>query len=253
MKQKTTWFIAMAGVLALSGCATHQEFVPLHATVRKEIGSTDAYAEDCQTTLIADVERSHVSTYMGGGLLFALVDAAIESHREGCANDAMVDIQKGFVTYNAQEKVKAHFSQSLKQAEWLHAGQVQSVKALDEPTQINFTQKSKSDTVLTGRMVYKFNPDLSVLTGIIYLTVYPTSQKLRALVNAGDPLQKPVFKVNVKAAEALPLRDKDLEANAKKWADNDNRLLKEALDKITNQAFSNLDRALKNPEYISDR
>jgi FKBP-type peptidyl-prolyl cis-trans isomerase 2 len=253
MKQTITWFTALSSVLALSGCSTYQEFVPLHETVRKEISSTEAYAEDCQASLIADVERSHVATYMGGGLLFALVDAAIESHREGCANDAMVDIQKGFTSYNAQEKVKAHFMQSLKQAQWLHAGQVQSVKVLDEPTQANITQKSKSDTVLTARLLYKFNPDLSVLTGTIYLTVYPTSQKLRALVNAGDPLDKPIFKVNVKAAEALPVRSKDLEDNAKQWSDNDNRLLKDALDKITNQAFANLDRVLKNPEYISDR
>lgn len=82
--------------IVLSGCASRKEFVALPDSVQKEIGSTEVYAEECQKALIADIESSNISTYAGGGLLFALVDCAIMAHREGCANDALREIQSDF-------------------------------------------------------------------------------------------------------------------------------------------------------------
>lgn len=67
----------------------------------------------------------------------------------------------------------------MNQANWLHAGPVKILKNYDEQAYKETIQKSGSDAVMTSKFIYKFNPDLSVLKGTLYLTLYPASQKLK--------------------------------------------------------------------------
>lgn len=238
--------------LLLGACsAPKPEIIALNPALKPHINSTDVHLKQGQEKLEADIEASNISHRTGGGLLFALVDAAIMSHRSSQAEDAIAELQTHFKEFNADQKVKNSLQLSLDSADWMHAGKVH-VDASFEAEQLDAMIKNcKSDDLLISRMDYRFNPNLSVLTGTLYLEMLPTGQKLKTLTKTENPLENPVFRVKVKATEALATCSKDKEENAKSWNQNNGQLIKTALDKVTKQVFANLDQALRNPDFIS--
>lgn len=238
--------------VVLSNCSAQREFVSLPPSLQQEIGSTDIYAEECQKKLQADIESSNINTYAGGGLLFALVDCAIMAHRENSANEAMAEIQKDFEATNIQEKFKTRLISTFKQTNWLHVSQVNFLKELNKTTQEEILKKAQTDSVLVSRLIYKFNPALDTLKGTLYVTLYPTSVKLKKMVNAETPQEKPIFNFKVSAAKALPKAGKNMEENAKIWAQNEGKLLKSALEETFQQVFMNTEKILKDPTHLPE-
>lgn len=236
--------------LVFSGCATRKEIVSLPEKVQKEIGSTDVYLEECEKKMKADIESSNLSTYSGGGMLVALVDCAIMAHRENCADDALVDVQKEVATFNFQEKFRNRLSHTLQNTNWLHVQRINHITGINDEAHQEIFKKANTDCVLTSKFIYKLNPQFNVITGTLFLTLYPTSEKIKKMVNAENPLETPIFKFHVSATEALPQAGQDIEENAKLWAQNNGSQLRRALENILNQVFVRLDNVLKNPNHL---
>jgi len=236
--------------LVLSGCASKKEIISLPTTVQTEISSTDVYIEECTKKIRADIDKSNISTYTGGGLAFALVDAAIESHREESAEDALVDMQKEVQTFNFQEKYRNRLTQILQSTHWLQVQRVNYLAELNDAAHEEIFNKANTDVILTSKFIYKLNPQLNVLTGTLYLTMYPTSHKTKKMVNAENPLEMPIFKVHVSATEQLPQTGESIEENAKFWAENNGFHLRKGLESILNQVFVKLDQVLRNPNHL---
>ncbi|WP_010304282.1 hypothetical protein [Candidatus Odyssella thessalonicensis] len=245
-----TLFPILVSVFIMSGCSTTPQFVALPDQVKHQISSTQPYLEEGQIKMIADIESSNIATYTGGGLLFGLMDCAVMAYRQDRAEGAMEDLQKEFASYGLQEKVMAKLTTSFQQTGWLHADPLKVLKAGQDPAQI--VQTSTKDGVLFTSYVYRFNPKMTVMRGTIYLSLYPASTKLKNLVKADNPFDKPLFRFNVSAAYQLPSATNDLHQNAKQWAAENGRHLKEALNQITTQNFIQFERALKNPAHIAD-
>ena len=238
--------------LLLGACsAPKREIIALNPALKPHINSTDVHLKQSQEKLEADVESSNISKHTGGGLLFALIDVAVMSHRSSQAEDAIAELQNHFTEFNATEKVKNSLKTSLDQATWVHAGKIHVDTSFESEQLDTIVKNCKDDSLLISRMDYRFNPDLSVLTGTLYLEVLPTSQKLKTLTKTENPLENPIFKLNVKATEALSNHSKDKQENAKSWNHNNGEPIKTALEKVTKQVFANLDQALRNPDFIS--
>jgi hypothetical protein len=75
------------------GCAPALH-VPLKAEHAMNIGSTRVFTSIPQDEVTAVVEPSHLSAGVGGGLLFALIDAAVNSSRTSTANKLIEPIRK---------------------------------------------------------------------------------------------------------------------------------------------------------------
>jgi hypothetical protein len=112
--------------------------------------------------------------------------------------------------------------------------------------------KENSDAVLTSGFGYRLNPELNVLTGTLSLTLYPSSNKMKKMVNSEDPLQTPLFKFHVAATEALPQAGKDIQENASLWARDNGSHLKRALENIIHRVFIDLDKILKDPYHLPE-
>jgi hypothetical protein len=235
----------LCSTIMLTGCAT-QHIVELPQKVQKEISSTDVYLEACEKKIRADVENPNLTTYAGGGILFALIDDAVMAHREDCANDALCDVQKKIATFNFQEKFQDRLSYALKNTNWLHVKQINSITGMNEEV----LKKTNADCVLTSKFIYKLNPNFDVMTGTLSLTLYPASNKIKKMVNAENPLERPILKFHVSASEALPKAVQDMHENAKLWSQNNGAHLKFALENILNQIFIRLDRILKSPNHL---
>ncbi len=90
------------------------------------------------------------------------------------------------------------------------------------------------------------------MTGTLFLTLYPTGEKIKKIVNATDPIETPIFKFHISATDALPQSEKDIEKNAKLWALNNGAPLRQALENIFNQVFDRLDKILKAPNHLPE-
>ncbi len=252
MKKYKTVLALSLSALVLTNCASRKDFIPLPENMQKAIGSTEAYLEGHHKEMGADIESSHISGAMGGGLLWALIDCGVMAYRQGRASDAMVDIQKELKAYNFQDSFNPRLEHVLRSTDWLRVNQINSVPELNPQTLTNISKRATSDVLLTSRLVYKLNPDFSVLTGTLYLTLYPMSAHLRKLAETEQPLSKPIFKMHVSATSSLPSSDKSIEERGKMWAENQGYYLKKSLDEITNQILSNLRQTLKHPNHLPE-
>lgn len=251
MKLIKNLVLVSIGVFALQGCSsTRRDIVSLPESVQREIGSTDVYIEECDKTIKADIESSNLTTYTGGGLLVALVDCAIMSHRENCANDAMVNLQKELEEFNFQEKFNNRLSNVLQNTQWLHVQRINTITGLNDEKHQDIFKRASTDGVLTSKFIYKLNPQFNVITGTLFVTLYPTGEKIKKLVKAENPLETPVLKFHIAATAALPKAGENIEENAKLWESNNGAELKGALANILDQVFKKLDSVLKNPGHL---
>ncbi len=237
--------------LLLSACAT-KETVSLPEKVQKEITSTEVYIEECDKKMKADIKSSNITSQTGGGLLFALIDCTVMSHRESCAEDALVCVQKETASFDFQQKFSRRIERALRNKNWLHVQKVNHINGLNDEKHQEIFKNTSTDCVLTSKFFYQMNPELSVLSGILYVSLYPTGEKLKKIVNATNPLETPIFKFNVSSTYSLPLSNKDIEANAKLWVQNDGVLLKQALENIFNQVFDKMEIVLNAPNHLPE-
>ena len=236
--------------IVFSGCAAKREIVSLPESVQKEIKSTDVYIEECEKKVKADIETSNIGTYGGGGLLLALVDCAVMSHRDNCADDALTCVQNDVATFDFQEKFSKKIERKLQDTNWLHAQKINHITGINDEAHQEIFKKTNTDCVLTSKFISNLNPQLNVLRGTLYLTLYPTSEKIKKMVNATDSLETPIFKFHIAATQSLPEATKEIEENAKLWAQNNGALLKQSLENIFNQVFDNLDKILNAPNHL---
>lgn len=242
--------ISFCTMVLLGGCSSPKEFISLPAALQESITSTDVYIEQPQVNMEADIKESNLTRYAGGGLLVAVIDDVIMSHRKECAEEAMTQLQKDFHSFNLREKLEQKINESFKKSEWLHAKKPTYLPALKEEELAEVLARSTSDTVAITKFSYKLNPDFTVLKGTLYLALYPASQKIKNLVSAEDSEKTPIFKFHVSTTEFLAKKGEDIQENATFWAQNNGLHFKEALDSILTHVFLQVDQALRNPSHI---
>jgi hypothetical protein len=249
--QKFSLIIFVA--VMFSGCGgAKKNFVALPPELITQIGSTDVYLEECEEKMTAEIENSHISTYSGGGLLFALADAVVEANRTNTAAKAMQSIQKELEVYELRKKFSDGAAHEFFAAKWLNVHNVNYMSKLDEKTTKSIVDRAKTDALLVGRFVYKLNPSLDVMNGTLYITLYPTGANIRSMLNVKNPLAKPIFKFHISATEELHHKSKKIEDNANAWAESGGMRLKTGLDNIIYKIFHDLRNTLKNPEHLPE-
>lgn len=252
-KLKSLLFVFLYAAV-LSNCTpARKDFISLPEKVQKELGTTEVYLVECDKQMKADIESSNLGVRTGGHLFFALLDCVVIAHRKGCADDALVAIQKEIQAFNFQEKFRDKFVRALQSTPWLHTSHINYVTSLNDETLEEILKKENRDGILVSKFIYKLNPQFNVLTGTLYLTLYPTSNKIKKMVNAEDSFNTPIFKFHISATEALPQQaETDMEENAKIWAQDNGSYLKRSLENIIYQILINLDKILKNPNHLTE-
>lgn len=171
------------------------------------------------------------------------------SHRQGSADDAMEALHGFIKEHQVSQKFKDKFNSVLSKTPWLHANTPYYVMALDNDVVENLCQTSKADGVLASKVNFRFNPAFDVITGTLSFVIYPVN-RLQKIVEASSPLDKPIFKLTLSAAESLPYKHSEIDKNSAIWATNNGFYFKQAFDSILETILIKLDKALKNPNYI---
>src|SRR2546425_11225686 len=89
--------------LFLAGCATKPAYIPLPADSPQAINSSNVAILSTQHEIKAEVSKSNVAMAMGGGLIPALIDVAVEGSRAKSAEERIKPIRDVLIDYDIGE------------------------------------------------------------------------------------------------------------------------------------------------------
>ena len=112
---------------------------------------------------------------------------------------------------------------------------------------------SQTDGTLVSLFYYKLSPDFKTLTGTIYVTVYPTSEKLMILVKTKELTETPIYKTNVSATEILENSTDDIKKNAEIWSKDNGEYLKRSMENLAKKLVLSLGNVMKYPNYSLEK
>ena len=238
-KMDFTLALAFVSLLTLSGCnTTPNNYLTKQAT--NKIGKTDVYITIPQKEITADIDKSQVAAAVGGGLLFALIDVAVESNRANTAEELIQPIKDNLLGVNFNQLFKEKLELELANITWLNINKIVFNHDLaTNQAQTNF-ESSKSDAVLFVNASYSLSSDFSKLTAKANTSIIPKKESLKAFSEKPDSkkakrdklhLDNNIYRDNFSINESFAGAVTDTEANAKTLTEN-SELLKSLFPKI---------------------
>jgi hypothetical protein len=250
--------------LTLSGCG-ECPFVAMPEELLDQISSSNTYVVEPPQKLAISIDNSNISTLQtsSGGLIgsifnltTSIVEAGVNSARKADANKALEEAHKGYEHPLIRQKLLDAIKVSINNTKWLHSQKIEEFIKPSEETELsdntkeNLLKASNEDATMICTVEFQFNPQIDVLTGTLFVTLYPTSERLLKIVNSEKPLKKPILKFRVTATYKLAQSNEDININGKAWSENNCAVLNQALSEIITKIASELETSLKDPSAV---
>ena len=229
----------------LAGCALPQNR-PV-AVDRTVVKSTDVVASVKQAELYAQINVSNVTGAMGGGLIWALVDAGVNSSRASDAEGTVRPLRDTLIGFDFDSALKHDLERELATVQWLGIRGVEINKTVTDEAADGFFTKSEAGAVLFVTPDYSMSPDFSTLHVSAVVSLFARSpEAAAAAAKAGISKQTHAKGVktrlqfatyyNTLANEArVHGGPGTLEANRDVWAANQGELIRRELTKGVQQ------------------
>jgi hypothetical protein len=199
----------IACVAWLAGCATPLPNNHLNTSAKPLVGTFDVFILNSQDTLVADIQRSNITAAAGGGLLFALIDAGVNSARAEDAAELVKPIQDNLADFDT----RALLSQSVKEAlSSLTTMKMSNYTVEPEPikdrTKTHYAA-SNADAVLFLAGSYRLTQDLNQLIVSLNGFMLPRAEALMPYrenpKRAFDPakIEGNIYRNNLEVAKSL--------------------------------------------------
>lgn len=234
----------------LTACATEPAHISLTPELSQRVNSSNGVILTTQKEIVADVEKSQVAMYTGGGLIPALIDVAIESSRASSAEDTVRPIRDALIDYEVGTELHKALGTRLETIPWLHVKKVEVVHD-NRPKQIPFLlAASAEDALLLLTPTYALSSDFSILRLETEVRVVPRAAHLM-LPEAGDDAEKrmtPLYKTKISHQTPLTVqRDSPADA-ANAWTNEGGKRIKEALQLSITHTADQIVEVLSHPE-----
>ena len=234
-------FIGLMVVLfALNACATSKHIALQPDTISK-ITSTDICIAVSQQEIYGDIEQSGVATAMGGGLIPALIDVAIDNSRSKKAESHVEAIRNELVGYDFNGILKENIQSELNSVEWMKVRKIDIEGVVSSENFDKYLTASDASSVLFITTKYFFSPDFKTLEIMSDAQLFPNNDELRKYAKSYSGDSNPTDNSNCIYRNSFVFRDhldkdvKSKEEAVKLWAENNASLTREALDKGSNE------------------
>jgi len=229
-------FAILVSLIALGGCATAAH-APLPSMARDKISSTDVVLPIRQSEIYVFVPNSQVAAATGGGLLFALVDAAIDSARTSKAEDAVKPLRDALVGFNFDEALQGEVKKSLSEVPWMHVADVRVIKEVTSDSMDRALTDSRSGAVLFAEPDYHLSNEGDLLVLKVKVSLFPNDDALRALSqnksNSGAKTapERALYRNTLTFSTGVSGSTGDRDANMKVWSADSGAAVRVALNK----------------------
>jgi len=209
----------------LGGCATTKSPVPFSAEAAKQVKTLDLCIGLTQQEIYAEIQKSHVAMYTGGGLIPALIDVAVDNHRTKKAESLILPVRQGLAGYDFSKKFETALCERLRSASRPELNKVTITNVVSEEHFQQILSASGAQSVLFVTCRYSFDPDFTSVNLFAATEVLPTSK----LSPSKDSSDKALYRSTVtyrKSAEAGLSKEEAV----KYWAQDNGARTREALD-----------------------
>jgi hypothetical protein len=153
--------------------------MPLDPEAKQHILSTDIYVFIQQQEIYAEIKKSQAGLIMGGGLLAALIDSAVDNASAKKAESNVQPIRDALIDYDFGQVLLNEVHYGISSIEWIHVDDVALRNdLLDEKADDCFLTSDASDVMFIQTKYYFLNDfeNLLVLSNVYLL---PKSEVLK--------------------------------------------------------------------------
>jgi len=218
------------------------------------IQKTDVLVTIPQKEIEAEIDPSKVAAATGGGLLFALIDTAVNNARANSAEQAIIPLRNELLDLNLNESVKKAITTNIVIIPWVADEEIELTNALtNDQLDAKFLASDKS-ALLVLAINYRISPDFKTLKLYGHANLFPKNDELKKLQ---FDLYKDTSKINeptgVKMialnslyrnsftySKTIQTKSNDLSDIAKEWSENNGSKLRAAM----NEGIESLIKAL---------
>ena len=183
-----------------------------------------------QAEIRSDINTSNTAMVAGGGLLFALVDAGVNSSRAKKAEAAIQPLREALTGFDFDAAAKSTTTAIMSEIPWLQSQGVTSSKDGSELGLLASLDASPTEQLVTFEYTYSATPDFTHLLVGVNVTI--AAKTPAAGVKPADR-RKPkqlIYSQRFTATEALFHESKVVEENVKLWAADDARVARSTLN-----------------------
>lgn len=216
--------------LFFGGCAT-QSYVHMTKDAQSKIQSTDVVIGLSQEEIFAEIDQSNITAATGGGLLFALIDASVNSSRTEDAETLVAPIKDSLIEYNFPSEFEAALNAELQRLVWLNTINYQIKKPYSATDEDGVLSKASADIVFVFSTSYRFGPGFKSIKISSTVNGYANNEELKAIAkNANPDIEKPLLYKN-SFAFSQPFQGEytDSAQASKAWNNNNAEQVKTAL------------------------
>lgn len=220
----------IAATSLLAGCETvTPEHVPLSGSDHAGLSSTELVLPVQQSEIYIDVPPSHVSTYTGGGLLPALIDAGIDNVRASNAARDVTPLRNAVVDFDFDSTLQGQLSHALGAADGVHVDEARVIKDASDQSLDAVVTASKSGDVLIAATNYHLAND----GGSLWIEVHAALYKSGPAASGGHASQaaNALYRNTFWYAANLPSPTPDRAANLAQWSANHGERLRTELSR----------------------
>jgi len=228
---KNYWSIVLLAALLTTGCVKQQ--IELTKENADKITSSTIVVVVAQEELEAVVEKSNVAGAMGGGLLPALIDVAIESSRSKSAEEVVSPLRAHLSEIDFRQELTSEISNQLNNS-WLHVEKVESMSALTQTERKHLFDNRAGNAILLIDAEYKLSPD--------FMSLHTKANNEIYLKGAKEAIYK--NKVEISSDNVVASSDEEA---ASAWSENDGVKLRAAIHDGIKQLASKIAKAITRP------
>lgn len=231
------------------GCATEPAHIPLSPEQSRRISSSNGVILATQKELVADIDKSHVAMATGGGLIPALIDAAIENSRASSAEENLKPVRNALLDFEIGKGLREALGSRLDAIDWLHLKRMDIVRDNRTNPVKSSLVAGREDVLVLITPTYALTADFSALRMEAEIRVVPRAPHLIAAENAEDDEKKlmPLYKTKLSQVTPSPLPGSDMEQAAKAWAADGGKAIRQAMSQGVTGLADKIVEALSRP------
>lgn len=223
--------LGLLAVLSVSGCALNSKIVlPVKDNIAQNVDSSEIHVVVTQQEIYAEINRSNMTGGMGGGLLWALIDSAVDSSRTEDKEKAIQPIRDALIDLNVGKVLSNSFSGKLKSVKWLNPTGVKVInKGVDDSEVKQLTKSSSASAVMFIYTKYYLTANLATLKVSVNAELRPNNKKLMKLGENNQTEEPMLYKNSYTFEVSLTDKYEPEEKKIQEWTGNSDKNIKNGL------------------------
>ena len=183
---RLVYWLVLGGVfLLVTGCAP-APYKHLEQDARMHIQETEVVLAVPQEEIYGDINSSNMTAAAGGGLLFALIDAMVESNRAKNAEKSVSPLRDKLLDYDYAQVLADELNAQIKKIDWLSAKDVTLERSMSDTWAKDKVLLSSASAVLLMSAKYHLSPNLDSVETIVNLQMFPNAESLEKFKEKQD-------------------------------------------------------------------